>query len=306
MKKYIIFLAYLFIALIIVSCTNSGSNEKENQKEHLRVGMIPITDCSQLFVAKEFGIFAKYGIEVELIPVGGGSQILQSLASNDLDVAFSNLTSIVFFEKNFEELVSLSGGTLMNEEYTEGGLVCLENNGINSIDDFRGKTIAVNSLNNIVHLAVVKILKKNGINPTEVTIVEMKFSDMPSALSSKRIDVATLPEPILSLSMNEGSFKNFGDYIVLAFDEYYVTGYFTTNNVYSKSKSKLDKFNKSIQESTEILNTFNDSVINAISKYTKVSPEVIKTAGKPLFVNEVPEDALDKMSNWLYEESFIK
>lgn len=306
MRKITNFLAFVLFTLLVFACTNSKTNKNENNVEQLKVGMIPITDCSQLFVAKELGIFSKNGLDVELIPIVGGSQILQSLASNDLDIAFSNLTSIVFFEKNFEKLVSLSGGTLMNDEFTEGGLVCLKNNGINSIDDFKGKTIAVNSLNNIVHLAVVKILKKNGINPSDVTIVEMKFSDMPSALSSKRIDVATLPEPILSLSLNQGNYQNFGDYIVLAFGEYYVTGYFTTNSVFIKSKSKLEKFNKSMQESTKILNTFNDSVVNSISKYTKVSPDVIKSAGKPLFVDNVPEEALNKMSNWLYEESFIK
>ncbi len=296
----------LVFMLFFVACNTRQNNNKNNKVKHLKVGMIPITDCSQLFVAKEFGIFAKNGLEVELKPIGGGAKILQSLASNNVDVAFSNLTSVAFFEKNFEKLIPLAGGTLMNDKYTEGGLVCLKSNEINSIKDFKGKTIAVNSLNNIVHLAVVKILKKNGVSLSDVKIVEMKFSDMPSALSSKRIDVATLPEPILSLSINEGNFKSFGDYIVLAFGEYYVTGYFTTNNIYNKYKTKFEKFNKSIQEATIILNNFNDSISNAVSKYTRVSPEVIKSAGKPFFVNEVPHNALEKMNNWLYEESFIK
>jgi NitT/TauT family transport system substrate-binding protein len=273
---------------------------------NLKVGMIPILDCSQLYVAKEFEIFKKNGLNVELIPIGGGSKILQSLAANELDVAFSNLSSVVFYENNLGELINLAGGTLMNEEYTEGGLVTLDKGELNSIEDFKDKTIAVNSLNNIVHLAVVKILKKNNLDPSDVNIIEMKFSDMPLALRSNKIDVATLPEPLLTLAKQEGGIKDFGDYIVMAFGENYVTGYYTSESKLKGSEEKFERFNKSMQEATDILNKYSDSVVNTISKYTKVPANVIRQSGKPLFVKNVPDQAKARMKNWLNEESFVK
>jgi len=305
-KFYLIAKMMAILFFIIIGCSEKKKSNDTKEVLSLNVGMIPITDCSQLFVAKEFGIFENNGLDVKLIPVSGGSQILQALAANEIDVAFSNLASIVFYENNFEKLKNLNGGTLMNEEFSEGGLVCLDNGVINSIKDFKNKIIAVNSLNNIVHLAVVKILKKHGISLQDVTIVEMKFSDMNLALRSNRIDIATLPEPLLTMSSGDGKLKNFGDYIVMAFGENYVTGYYTTTLNFDKNTALYQKFNKSMNESTDLLNTFNDSVVNAISKYTKVSDRLIKSSGKPLFVKGVPEEALIGMKNWLNEESFIK
>jgi len=293
--------------LLIPSCINNkNKSDKNDEHDILKIGMIPITDCSQLYVAQEFNIFEKYGIKAELIPVAGGAKILQSLAANELDIAFSNLSSIVFYENNFDKLVNLSGGTLMNHEYSEGGLVSLDNGNIKSIEDFKGKIIAVNTLNNIVHLSIVKILKKHNLSSDDVIIVEMKFSDMTLALRSNRIDIATLPEPILSMSMNDGDLKNFGDYIVLAFGENYVTGYYTTETKYKSNETVYKRFNLAIDEATDILNTYSDSVIHAISNHTKISTELIQASGKPLFVKGVPNEAIDKMKTWLNEESFIK
>ena len=302
-KSILKFLLF-FTFVVLFSCNNSTKNDSQNIS--LKVGMIPILDCSQLFVAKEFKIFEKNGLDVELIPIGGGSKILQSLAANELDVAFSNLSSIVFYENSFSDLINLTGGTLMNEKYTEGGLVSLDKGEINSIEDFEGKTIAVNALNNIVHLAIVKILKQNNLSISDVNIIEMKFSDMPLALRSNRIDVATLPEPLLTMNIEQGDIKNFGDYIVMAFGENYVTGYYTSENKFRDSGDKFEKFNRSMSEATDLLNTYSDSVVNAISKYTKVPKKMIYLSGNPLFVKGVPNEAKNKMKNWLYEESFIR
>jgi len=305
MSKLFLCIALAIISGMLLNSCNS-CNKKKEPIQTLKIGYIPILDCSQLFVAKELGYFEKHNINVELIPVEGGSKILQALAANEIDVAFSNLASVVFYEQNFDPLQILSGGTLMNHEYTEGGLVVLESSGIKKIEDFKGKIIAVNALNNIVHLAIVRILKKHGLTSKDVSIVEMKFSDMPIALRSKRIDIASLPEPILTMSKQEGGLFDFGDYIVLAFDEVYVTGFFTTKNKQSQNEELFKRYNSAIAEATETLNKYNDSVLNAISKYTKISPEIITSSGKPLFVNEIPDNSITTMKKYLNEESFIK
>jgi len=129
----------------------------------LKVGIIPITDCSQLYVAKQMEIFKRHGLDIDLIPMAGGSQILQALSTGTVDIAFSNLASVVFYEKNAGKLQRLAGGTLMNAEFSEAGLVVLAASSppITNLQELKGKTIAVNTRRNIVDLAVLRALRKH-------------------------------------------------------------------------------------------------------------------------------------------------
>jgi len=298
-------LLIIIIFLFLLSCTDDQQSE-EQKLNFLKIGIIPITDCSQLYAAKELKIFKKIGLEVQLVPIAGGARILETLAANEIDLGFSNLASAVFYEQNFGKLVQLAGGTMMDTSYSEAGMVCLKNSQIRNIEDLKGKTIAINSLNNIVHLAVVKALKKYDVSTDDVDFVEMKFSDMPIALLGKRIDIATLPEPLLTASMEEGNLRNLGDHFTIAFDKIYSTGYFTNPKKIGDNPKKFEKFNKAIIEITPRVNEFKDDIAAAASKYTKVPSNILKNAGRALFIKELPLNAMEQMRSWLIEEKFLE
>ncbi len=58
----------------------------------LRIGFIPLADCIPLVVAKEKDLFARHGLEVELLKAQSWDQILARLISEDLDAAHMLVT----------------------------------------------------------------------------------------------------------------------------------------------------------------------------------------------------------------------
>ncbi|MBI1826042.1 MAG: ABC transporter substrate-binding protein [Planctomycetes bacterium] len=293
----------LLVGLLMWGLTPRPSSPG-SQPTKLKIGIIPITDCSQLYVAKHTGVFARHGLDVEFVPMAGGAAILQGLSSGSIDVAFSNLASVVFYEKNAGALQRLNGGTAMSAKYSEAGLVVRADSGIGDLLGLRGKTIAVNSLRNIVDLAVVRALRMRGVPATEFRLVELPFKDMEAALRGDRIDAATLPEPILTRAMSAEGLKNLGDHFVLAFGEMYSTGYFTLPNRFAATKDTFERFNASIREATPIANAYSGEVLQAISKETKIAESDLQRAGRPQFVESVPDTALEQMRTWLREEGF--
>lgn len=272
----------------------------------IKIGIIPITDCAQLYVAKNTGIFRQHGLEVELVPLAGGAAILQALSAGSVDIAFSNLASVVFYEKNVDKLQRLAGGTFMNAQFSEAGLVVLSDSGISDLSDLKGKTIAVNSLKNIVDLAVLRALRKQGIKAQQINLVQMPFKDMETALRARRIDAATLPEPIFTRAMKVGSLKNLGDHFVIAFDEIYSTGYVALPNQFSAHQDVFQRFNDAIYEATLITNTYGPEVLRAISQVTKVAESDLLRSGRPRFVDNVSDSAMEQMKLWLEEEGFLE
>lgn len=299
----------LILSLAILACgLSSGCRQKKplSQKTKIKIGIIPITDCAQVYVAKHTGAFERHGLDVEFVPLAGGATILQALGAGSVDIAFSNLMSVQYYERNVGKLHRLAGGTLMNAEHSEAGLVVRMEVGINSLTDLRGKTIAVNTLRNIVDLAVSRALRNNGISVSDIHLVELPFKDMEIALRGGRIDAATLPEPILSRAMAAGGLKNLGDHFALAFKEMYSTGYFTLPKNISTRKDVFQRFDKAIIEVTSKTNSYNSDVLKAISESTKVSESDLQNSGRPLFVESLPNSAMEQMRDWMIEEGFIE
>lgn len=294
------------LAIIVVILIFLFKPSPESNPQSIKIGIIPITDCAQVYVAKHTGVFERHNLQVELIPLAGGAAILQALSAGSIDIAFSNLASVQYYERNVNSLHRLAGGTLMNAEYSEAGLVVRLDAKINGLDDLRGKTIAVNSFRNIVDLAVLRAFRVNEIPAKDIHIVEMPFRNMETALRAGRIDAATLPEPILSRAMHAGGLKSLGDHFFLAFNEIYSTGYFALSNKVVTQKNIFQQFDDAIKEVTVKTNSYSSDVIKSISQITKVSESDIQKSGRPLFVENIPDSALEQMGKWMYEEGFLE
>lgn len=303
---------FVVVCLCLTAITSCKKQEAKQETPpqatpiKLKVGYIPILDCAQIYVASRRGYFSESGLDVELVPMAGGPAIIQALTANAIDVGFANLTTVVFYEITSPRLNRLAGGTLMDKDHSEAGLVVLSEAGITRIADLKGKSIAVNSRRNIVDLAVLRAVKAAGLSAADITLVELPFKDMESALRAKRIDAATLPEPFLSSAMKAAGLRNLGDHFVFAFGKVFSTGYFAAPMSAKVTPDVIRKFEIAISKATSDLKNPSDTTYEAISSVTKIPTEILKISGKPEFVVSVPETAFGQMKVWLEEEGLLE
>lgn len=89
-KSYFVIGALLFIGVLFFSgCTDStGSPSKTNtaeaEKKVYRLGFIPLTDCASLVMAKELGLFEKYGVNVEVSKEASWANVRDKVLSGEL------------------------------------------------------------------------------------------------------------------------------------------------------------------------------------------------------------------------------
>ncbi len=62
---------------------------------NLRIGIIPIDACTQIFVAHDKGMFAKRGLRVSLTAMQGGPAIASAISGGALDMGWSNTVSVI-------------------------------------------------------------------------------------------------------------------------------------------------------------------------------------------------------------------
>jgi NitT/TauT family transport system substrate-binding protein len=194
----------------------------------------------------------------------------------------------------------------MDKRHSEAGLVVLADSGIVRLSDLRGKTIAVNSRRNIVDLSILRAIKDKGLSAKDIKLVELPFKDMETALRSKRIDAAPLPEPLLYMALKTGGLRNLGDHFSLAFGEIYSTGYFAMPKSTNMAAATIQRFNSAIFKATNDLQNQPKRTFESISTYLKLPVETLASTGKPEFVNKIPESAFVQMKTWLEAEGLLE
>jgi nitrate/nitrite transport system substrate-binding protein len=78
----------LFICLVMAMATGSSYRSTTPVvSRKIKLGFIPLTDCAPLVAAKELGLFAKYGVDVELSKEASWAVVRDKILNGELDGA---------------------------------------------------------------------------------------------------------------------------------------------------------------------------------------------------------------------------
>lgn len=190
------------------------------EQSTITVGAVPTTDSTGLYVAEYEGLFAKYGLHVNIVPETSAETAVNSLALNQIQILTGNYVSFVEAQINWDNGVkpkALANPTdaqisadvdLFAEASIEQpgfvGLFTPAGSKITTIQDLKGKSIGINAPNNVAYLLTAAFLEANDIAPSSVRFVSIPFPNMEAALLSHKVDVAFLAEPFISIAEETG------------------------------------------------------------------------------------------------------
>ena len=86
MKKIIKNIFAFLVAPLVLFFLTSAAPVKE-QQEVIRLGIIPLTDCAPIVIAKELGLFKKYGVNVEVSKEASWANVRDKILTGELDGA---------------------------------------------------------------------------------------------------------------------------------------------------------------------------------------------------------------------------
>jgi|FaiFalDrversion2_1042247.scaffolds.fasta_scaffold00493_2 NitT/TauT family transport system substrate-binding protein len=275
------------VVTILVVC--SVSSIPAQAPVRLRVGIIPIVDLLQLFVADAKGYFAEEGLRVETTAMAGGAQIAPAVEGGSLDVGWSNVVSILLArERGFDFVFFAPGAFEVDPHNRVHQLLVPADSPVRGARDLVGKTVAVNTLANIPYLATLVWLDQQGVNPAQVRFVEIPFPDMPAALSGKRVDAAVVIEPFASVALAQGvarvldprPFAVFGRRVLVA-------SWFAKRSWLDRNRQAASAFNRAIRRANEFILRRPAEARALIPRYTRVPADLAERMPLPGFFSTV-------------------
>src|SRR5215831_18639137 len=166
----------------------------------LTVGIPPVTDIGNLYLAQSKGFFKSRGLNVKIVFLNGGAALIPAMESGSVTMGQSNLVSVLQAQQQHLGIKCFAGAWRSSPRPQLSLVVSPKfTSSVTTPAGLAGKTVAVNALNNSNQLVTDKYLQAHGVNPASVHFVGLAYPDMPAALSSGRVAAAIIDEPFTTI-----------------------------------------------------------------------------------------------------------
>lgn len=169
--------------------------------DRLRVGLSSFTPINAaVWIAEDKGLFKKYGIDAEVVLIGGASAGgVSSLIAGDIQFLAGAGGAVVSAGLNGADVVMVA--SIVNR----GVQRVMARSDIRKPEDLRGKRVGVTRLGAASHLVLLMMLRAWGMNPSDVQTMQIGSSPaMMAALEKGGIDAAVLTEPTFFFAEDQG------------------------------------------------------------------------------------------------------
>jgi NitT/TauT family transport system substrate-binding protein len=196
----------------------------------LRVGLTPDDDVTPLIYARQSGLFAKAGLDVQIEKTPNGSTVATGVATGNFDVGKSSLVSLMNAHIKGLPIVLVAPGAVFDPKapYTE--LLVPKDAQIVSGKDLNGKIVACATLRDLAQLAISSWVDLHGGDAKTLQFVEVPMSAAGPALTEHRIYAASVTEPFLDADLDGGKVVGLGSAYAAIAKHFMFAGWFATSD----------------------------------------------------------------------------
>jgi NitT/TauT family transport system substrate-binding protein len=243
----------------------------------VKIACTATSDCASAMIATYDGVFAKHGIDAEMMLIGINTNIPPAIASNSIQVG--GPTSTVFLQAvdGGLDLVAISGASVMDQP-TANLIAVVQKPGLSMSKpaDFVGKKVGVPGIGAFLHVLFREWLIDGGVDPAKVNYVEVTFPTQNDTLKSGAVDAVLTAEPFTSRIVNAGNGSVAAHYAADLHRTDPIIEYVTTREWAEKNPEAVKAFRAAIDETAKIVNADHGKVAEAQARFTKMNVDLIK------------------------------
>lgn len=291
--------ATLTLTLVLSAC--SGADGSDEADGAISLGYFPLVHTATAVEAEEAGLFDDAGLDVELVATAGGAQAIPGLMAGDYDVTYANYTSAILAAQQGLPLVFVAGNDV---GATDHGIFVAADSPIQQVADLEGGTFAVNNLQNIGTVAIKAQLEDAGVDPDDVSLVEMPYPDMQAALDRGDVDAIWQVEPFQA-SATAAGLRKIGDLFAGPVEGMPVAGWVTTREFAAEHGDDLDALREALADAAAQLDGDRERLVELVPTYTQVGAEVVEAVELPSWDAELDAEEVQRTADLMLEYGII-
>jgi NitT/TauT family transport system substrate-binding protein len=202
------------LALALGACSSGGSTSSGSATgtpsqtlTTLNIGEVPFYANIPLALGEKVGIFAHYGLQVNLQPASNVNVIIANLHSGHQQLGFVTTPLLLKADEAGQDVkcvTPLGPANNVNQAYPENAVMVAKGSNITSLAQLSGKTVGLNELEGSNELYLEAGVTAAGGNFASIKLATVPFADMAAALKSGAIQAGFEVPPFITSGEQAG------------------------------------------------------------------------------------------------------
>ena len=235
--------------------------------ERLRIGLSSVSAMhGALWVAQDKGLFRKYGIEPELIIIGGSASAISALIAGDIQLLDGGGDAVINASLRGADVI-LAGSVL-----NKGVQQVMARPEIKTPKELKGKKVGVTRFGSASHLVLELVMRAWGMSPGDVNVRQIGSSPaMIASLDKGGIDAAVLTMPSVFVAEEKG-YSTLAD--LADMDIYYLHASISSTRRFLRgSRDQATRLIKGFVEGIAYFKTHKKESIEVLAKKLRTNPQ---------------------------------
>jgi NitT/TauT family transport system substrate-binding protein len=240
----------------------------------LRLGTATGDDVTPIVYGLKAGIFAKYGLDLQLQRMvgataagmlGGSFELSKSVISTLLDAHVKNLPITLVAAASVTNLKAPYVGFLLKKDSPSA-------NG----KDFNNQVIGLGQLGDTTQVALLKWIDEHGGDYKSLKFIDVPTTAAPAAVDTGRVYASESTQPAIAAAMATGKMKLVPVMDVLGAGAL-ITAWATTVEFSTKHPDLISAFAHAYKEAVTYTNVHHAETVDMMSTFSSVPAEIIAT-----------------------------
>jgi NitT/TauT family transport system substrate-binding protein len=270
LRRCVIAVAALALTIPLGSTQAIGQNLTT-----MRVASAPTLGARTALYAQSAGIFRKYGLSVEIIPMASGQAATAAVVGGSIQAAYVNVISLAEAHSRGVPIEIFAPGGYYSTNKPYALLFVRKDSPYRSGRDLNGKIIASGALKDINAICTLAWIDANGGDSKTVRAVEVSNPTLTAALDEGRIDAATILPPYQAQALDSGKYRVLGkpyDGVAKSFE---IAGWVGTTDFAAKNPDVVQRFAAAMRESSTYANANPLKTVDLVAQFTGVDASVV-------------------------------
>jgi NitT/TauT family transport system substrate-binding protein len=253
------------------------------------------------------GFFDKQKLKINLQSSQGGATTVPALVSGKIQVAGSNVVSLLIAASKGLPVEAIAPGTSAHGQGQKdfGALMVAKDSPVRDVKDLAGRTVAVNTLNNIAEVVVKASLQKAGVDPGQVKLREVDFPEMEPALAKGDVDAAFLIEPFVTTARKAGD--RIVDYSYVTTEPNLQVGAYAVSRKFAEENpDAVKRYRAAVGQTATYLMGHQSEFRAFLAKQAKTPPALAKSMELPTFTTQLNTASMQKTAGLVQQYGLVK
>lgn len=264
---------------LAIAVVAAGVAFNASAQTKINLGYTAVSDFASAFVAKEEGYFAKNGLDVELTLIGLNSTIPAAVMAGSLQVGGPTPSVMLQAVDGGLDLVAI-GEAAVTAKSTASAVAVVANPkaNIKGPKDFVGKKVGAPGLGAFLHVLFRQWLIVNGVDPKQVTFIEVGFPTQNDVLKAGTVDAVVTADPFKVRILSSGVGVLVSNFLADLPEGQPSILYASTREWATKNPAAVKGFQAALAEAVTFIKADPNlgKTREHMAKYIKLPPEVMK------------------------------